>query len=137
MAKEEESFSFPKDIDPYTQFLSQFPESGTNPPPKELLRLQLEQAKREQEFRQDILKEQASNQLNEAKKEASFQRWKEGFFIGVAVIAALCALGACWNIASNKNSSDDAKKAAIAAISSVLTSTMSGVGGYLAGKKSS
>lgn len=136
MPEEKESFSFPEKVDPYTESITDLTQTEQNPIPPEIVSARIAQAKLAQENRYQERSEQAAHQREQEKADASFQRKKEVFLIFVAVIVASIALGACWNIASNKNSSDDARKAAIAAISSVLTSTMSGIGGYLAGKKS-
>lgn len=137
MVGEKEQFSFPEKLDPYTESIGDLQGTTVGPIPKEILDARITQAQKAQEFRHDILSKQSDFQFEETRKKANFQRIKESFLIVIAVVAASIALGACWSIASDKNSSDDAKKAAIAAISSVLTSTMSGIGGYLAGKKSS
>lgn len=136
MPEEKESFSFPEKLDPYTESITGLTQAEQNPIPPEIIEARIAQAKLAQEKRYQELSEQAAHQREQEKANANFQRIKEACLILVAVVAASIALGACWNIASDRNSSDDAKKAAIAAISSVLTSTMSGIGGYLAGKKS-
>lgn len=137
MPEDKEPFAFPATVDPYTELLSGLTEIKGKPISPKVLDAQIAQSQLAQKAQYQILVEQAAHQREQEKADANFQRIKEAFLILVAVVAASIALGACWNIASNRNSSDDAKKAAIAAISSVLTSTMSGIGGYLAGKKSS
>lgn len=137
MSEEKEPFSFPEKLDPYTESIGELKGTTSEPVPKEILNARIAQAQKAQNFRQDMFAKQARYKWEKEKGDASFQRIKESFLIVIAVVAASIALNACWSIASNEKSSDDAKKAAIAAISSVLTSTMSGIGGYLAGKKSS
>lgn len=137
MPEDKEPSPFPAKVDPYTELLSGRTETKGKPLSPKVLDAQIAQSQLAQNTQYQMLLEQAAHQREQEKVDASFRRKKEVCLILVAVIAASITLVACWNIASNRNSSDDAKKAAIAAISSVLTSTMSGIGGYLAGKKSS
>ncbi|WP_019502425.1 hypothetical protein [Pseudanabaena sp. PCC 6802] len=67
----------------------------------------------------------------------SFQRRMEVFKTTAFTIVSIAAIGFglyfCLQIINSSTSSEDAKKAAIATISSILTSSITGIAGYLAG----
>ncbi|NJM64550.1 MAG: hypothetical protein HC851_02210 [Acaryochloris sp. RU_4_1] len=120
---------FPQFIQPYKEFPSGFtiPEGYKIPgleSDKEMIYRLAEEAKA------------ADFERDQESKEAIFRRWREVFLTGGAAAVIGFSLWACFQVVNDQSASEDAKKAAVAAISSVLTSTVTGIGGYLAGSKS-
>jgi hypothetical protein len=90
--------------------------------------------------------ERSARLSNEAKKldveleqqriDASFNRKKELGSIVILMAVLSFSVFICFQIVNSDTASEDNKKAATAAICSVLTSTISGIGAYIAGTKS-
>jgi hypothetical protein len=74
-------------------------------------------------------------QLEQQRIDASFNRKKELGLIIILMAVLSFSVFVCFQIVSNDKASEDNKKAATAAICSVLTSTISGIGAYIAGTK--
>lgn len=77
------------------------------------------------------------SEIRQKEYELSFQRRMEVFKTIVFTVVSIAAIGFgmyfCLQIINSSTSSEDAKKAAIAIISSILTSSITGIAGYLAG----
>jgi hypothetical protein len=90
--------------------------------------------------------ERSARLSNEAKKldveleqqriDAKFNRIKEIGLIIILMSVLSFSVFVCFQIVNSDKASEDNKKAATAAICSVLTSTISGIGAYIAGTKS-
>ncbi len=90
------------------------------------LKLESELARTNQEHQAKLAREHQDAQHN--------RRKEIGLILILFSIIAFILFSCVQVINSNKTSADD-KQAAIAAISSVLTSTMTAIGGYIAGTK--
>jgi hypothetical protein len=75
-------------------------------------------------------------QLEQQRYDASFNRKKEIGLVFVLIVVISFSLFICFQVVNSDKASEDIKKAAVAAISAVLTSTISGIGAYIAGTKS-
>ncbi len=75
-------------------------------------------------------------QLEQQRIDASFNRKKDVGFIILLMAVISFSLFVCFQVVNSNTASEDNKKAATAAICSVLTSTISGIGAYIAGTKS-
>jgi hypothetical protein len=75
-------------------------------------------------------------QLEQQRIDASFNRKKELGSIVILMAVLSFSVFICFQIVNSDTASEDNKKAATAAICSVLTSTISGIGAYIAGTKS-
>jgi hypothetical protein len=78
----------------------------------------------------------ADFERDQQSKEAMFCQWRKVFLTGGAAVVIGFSLWACFQVVNDQSASEDAKKASVAAISSVLTSTVTDICGYLAGSKS-
>jgi hypothetical protein len=74
-------------------------------------------------------------QLEQQRNDASFNRKKELGLIIILMVVIGFSLFVCFQVVTSEVASEDNKKAATAAICSVLTSTISGIGAYIAGTK--
>jgi hypothetical protein len=74
-------------------------------------------------------------QLEQQRNDASFNRKKELGQIIILIAVISFSLFVCFQVVTSDKASEDNKKAATAAICSVLTSTISGIGAYIAGTK--
>jgi vacuolar-type H+-ATPase subunit I/STV1 len=74
-------------------------------------------------------------QLEQQRIDASFNRKKEFGLIIILMAVIGFSLFVCFQVVTSNTASEDNKKAATAAICSVLTSTISGIGAYIAGTK--
>jgi hypothetical protein len=75
-------------------------------------------------------------QLEQQRIDASFNRKKELGLIIILMAVLSFSVFVCFQIVNSDKASEDNKKAATAAICSVLTSTISGIGAYIAGTRS-
>jgi Na+-translocating ferredoxin:NAD+ oxidoreductase RnfG subunit len=73
--------------------------------------------------------------LEQQRNDASFNRKKELGLIIVLMAVISFSLFVCLQVVTSNTASEDNKKAATAAICSVLTSTISGISAYIAGTK--
>jgi hypothetical protein len=74
-------------------------------------------------------------QLEQQCFDASFNRKKELGLLIILMAVLSFSVFVCFQIVTSDKASEDNKKAATAAICSVLTSTISGIGAYIAGTK--
>jgi hypothetical protein len=74
-------------------------------------------------------------QLEQQRFDANFNRKKEIGFMIVLMAVIGFSLFVCFQVVTSNTASEDNKKAATAAICSLLTSTISGIGAYIFGAK--
>ena len=75
-------------------------------------------------------------QLEQQRIDATFNRLKELGLLIILIAVLGFSVFVCFQIVNSDTASEDNKKAATAAICSVLTSTISAIGAYIAGTKS-